>query len=126
MKTPKYYTPSVEEFCVGFNYEFDSGLGFNRYTFDCGNLRNGEPFMTFPLNKFRVKCLDDQDIIYCKWKKPYMGLVWELGDYQLARVQIEGDVEKVSIGKGRNILFDGVIKNINELQFIMKSIGIIK
>lgn len=63
MDKDKYYTPEIEEFHIGFEFEFETGTeGWKKFTFDKDRpenvLSNAKDFPT----QFRVKHLDKEDI----------------------------------------------------------------
>ncbi len=61
--TEKYYTPSIEEFHVGFEYEFFHNNEWRKQTF---SLIDGWPK---DLKDSKVKYLDQEDIEGLQWNK---------------------------------------------------------
>ena len=66
MEKNKYYTPEIEEFCVGFEYEttYLKSVWTKEvlYQMDCGWFF--ESYINDAVEtEFRVKCLDEQDIL---------------------------------------------------------------
>jgi hypothetical protein len=148
----KYYTPTIEEFHFGFEYErCDGGYEYFKDTFpravDISKLESYLPY-------FRVKCLDAKDIEslgFIKRGKTWAGYIdykyTELIDgkvpYYLRatiHVPIMDDMYKIILHRileeGTNIdkaveqgeselMFRGRIKNKSELKTIMKQVGIL-
>lgn len=133
----KYYTPSIEEFHVGFRYQShadprtDNGWDdeeVDRYS------------IIYPLKvdsdvDYRVKYLDDDDIEelgWEKWGKTYFklqksfkldsGYLYET-EYNLIFVDRAKSIIELQDSNG-NTLFNGKIKNYNELKKIMEWTGI--
>lgn len=148
----KYYTPSIEEFCIGLKYEVElnkstAGTVTKRVWEKCvfgtrsigENLLKGKAIhhsLSFfdVLSSFisssyiRIKYLDEEDIKHLGWKDDDNGF-FSKNNYQLLTM----DFSRVTIyyirykhGGDRNdtILFDGKVKNISELKIILKQIGI--
>ena len=92
MSEPKYYTPAVEEFHIGFEYEYKHKPHpkgewgeWKKETFEDIMIGYGEqifPLLPSPLGdqdeytKFRVKYLDENDIIELNWVKNHD--TWQL------------------------------------------------
>lgn len=138
MEKNKYYTPSIEEFHVGFLFQQKiSDAGDDLYDWD-------NMFMTtdFPedVNLTRVKYLDKEDIESLGWlyggKSPeeYLGFNAKVDDtiYHLAiretHVHINKAVpgERLDMGTSmrNSTLFNGRIKNKSELKRLMKQLDI--
>lgn len=122
----KYYTPKIEEFCVGFEFEFETGTeGWKKFQFNKNRatqlLMNVEDFS----HQFRVKYLDKEDV---------ESLGWECydGDMQIYNIQIGFDLyglylsnyNMLRITKESNTLFKGEIKNKSELKKLIQQLGI--
>jgi hypothetical protein len=145
----KYYTPQIEEFCVGFEYEQliqgeDCFKGFEPRVFTLEMFKGfAENYKDiFYQNLIRVKLLDSQDIIDCGFEtsedwsfKGSEGFVKEAED-SLGNMREEYaislmDNNTVTIMKYTdftrlpNIIFRGTIKNKHELQTILKQIGVL-
>jgi hypothetical protein len=145
----KYYTPQIEEFCVGFEYEQliqgeDCFKGFEPRVFTLEMFKGfAENYKDiFYQNLIRVKLLDSQDIIDCGFEtsedwsfKGSEGFVKEAED-SLGNMREEYaislmDNNTVAIMKYTdftrlpNIIFRGTIKNKHELQTILKQIGVL-
>lgn len=133
----EYYTPEISEFHVGFRYEYQfDDLPWKQYTLPfyvyfenppCpfGYYNEGQPMLSW-----RVKYLDVADIEELGWKKKlnFFGeVIFAHRSYTLK--QLEGNIKNRIIitradGEWTDTVFSGTIKNLNELQTIMKQIGI--
>ena len=145
-KVEKYYTPSIEEFSVGFDYEvhtcFD-GSGnykwikqtFHESTFellidtDDGGERGFSAGLIHPV-KLRVKLLDRQDIEEC-------GFTHEKDNqyYAFSSTENDGELNLILYFNEDEVIinncqgsyefrcFSGTIKNKHELQRVLKMIG---
>lgn len=141
----KYYTPTVEEFHVGFEYEEtthsslyeDEGLNnwvknTLKHLWQLGNIGLHETV--------RVKYLDREDIESLGWKitKNYTGeleaqfLISETLFYDLTldyegNLLIEKFISTETIGSYNSfIIFEGSIKNKSELKWLMKRLKILE
>lgn len=136
-----YYTPSIEEFYQGFEYEHLWGNKWKKsiygeneeetHNFD----RDGEwyhpslfckQFKDEELRKlnYRVRHLCHEDIVRCGW-----GIGSGSLDYNLLHFQLDIDLEdrnKITLTDQYNnsTLFLGTIRNRSELLRIMKMVGI--
>jgi hypothetical protein len=131
----KYYTPLIEEFYVGFEFEYNEKGAWHNVVCEASNCY-GVYFGLYGQGKglyemldcedltyTRVKYLDEADIEECGWISRNDGITYELGDCVLGlfdtnRVMIE------SVGEIDGTLFDGTIKNKSELKKIMQMVGI--
>ena len=152
MNKNKYYTPSVEEFHVGFRYE--------HYHKDCDcwlfciyntiyDQRGNNEIDELNIHLERVKHLDQQDIEELGWTytgkttelwfgipeanvQPFIStyrsfrLSYNLTDHRLMILGYEYENYKDSTDNGGEFLFLGKIKNYNELKQVMKFLNIIK
>jgi len=128
MKENKYYTPKIEEFCVGFKYE-----EYNNYRNEWCNLILTEEdleslgsFMynfleSFESNFIRVKYLDKEDIENC-------GFVFQkFLLFKKNNIFISfGHNKYTQINNGKRVLFEGTIKNKSELKKFLQQLGIEK
>ncbi len=149
-ESTKYYTPSLEEFCQDFKYEWNyKDEGWVETTFDistgstdsmAGDYYEFSP--NCPQTKCRVKCLDREDIESCGFES--LGSGWynlkevpgKLGYFLYVRLRMWGENSFIKayrydpkdmpqeIENEERFLFSGNIRNINELQRIMKMIHI--
>ena len=140
----KYYTPSIEEFHVGFQYEDDaSGLAGGRENWQPStvmhpnNIIGVQDFLKS--NSIRVKYLDKYDIEELGWE--YSGMLdVDLHTFKL-HIQSEPDTDiakdyfhlryedytqriLITDGKYEHYRFFGEIKNKSELMILMKQLGI--
>lgn len=127
----EYYTPAIEEFHVGFNYEILLKDGdWVAYYFDennrlldiCDDLNEG---------KIRVAYLDREDIESCGWTKQSttpnsINFTIKKTDLFLSFFT---DSKEIIIDNGcthesLNTFFQGTIRNISELKKLMKQLNI--
>jgi hypothetical protein len=141
MTQPKYYTPEVEEFHIGFEYEINTvypekhldGYGFIKtaitkdnwpLNMDCINL----------LDRVRVKLLDEEDILSLKWEKisnlqyqfptniqnqEIILFFQQINQYAAIHIKQTDPVTKLK-ATARETIFGGTIKNKSQLLTIMK------
>ena len=125
----KYYTPSIEEFHVGFEYESSYLEDYDTWkkeiidTVDVGYFYSTYTGDAVP-TEFRVKYLDREDIESLGFE--CMGGNWY---HDNKAYQIIGTWESIEISRGqheyRDVLFKGTIKNKSELKKILKMLGIL-
>jgi len=120
----KYYTPSIEEFHIGFEYEWLDEAGiWIKETSPTEITPIGFDEQTYGL---RVKYLDKEDI-------ESLGLTLKYSDSSLYvkdlyNLYFEKD-NKICILQTKDrphILFDGTIKNKSELKILLKWIGVLE
>jgi len=119
----KYYTPTPEEFHIGFEYENKLVDGYwqwhgetEKVVFTKGT--NLEGIIDYP-NLVRVKHLDREDI-------ESFGFIKRKNDYLLqGRCSLMISNSKITITKNSGILFWGTIKNKSELKRILTQIGVV-
>jgi hypothetical protein len=72
----KYYTPGLEEFHIGFEYQYRAGVNtwidcvindFSEVTDSDGSMNSDIPWYGNSIENFRVKYLDEEDIEECEW-----------------------------------------------------------
>jgi hypothetical protein len=148
----KHYTPKIEEFKVGFEYEYlDKFSSEKPYhwknevcntdmlsiacdTFEHGTEYDGDDASSI----FRVKYLDKQDVESCKFKlidesdcytfknKKFLGM--SPSDDNWIKLELDEDHNVYIIreyGRGNpDVLFDGIIKNLSELKMILDMLNI--
>ncbi|MHA1305570.1 MAG: hypothetical protein ACTSPI_17860 [Candidatus Heimdallarchaeaceae archaeon] len=147
----KYYTPEIEEFHVGFEFEvfidkIDAWIGFtySQYTFFNEVIEGGWSGKGFtiaeklPLKKVRVKYLDREDIESLGWeyiphnnantdrwhdvhKKGEYEIISGAPDKSIAIRKVEGYTLGIKQVTG---MFIGTIKNKSELKKLLKQLGI--
>lgn len=143
MNDKKYYTPTIEEFHVGFEYEQLARIMQPKT--DVPNIRwtsfvfqfNQAPYVLDGLsrNEYRVKYLDHDDIIAEGWGNCVVTMLddtdrfgWCKTHYMLIEdseqfIVYEKVTENNSVASS-NIIFNGNIRNRSELRLIMKMLGI--
>ena len=144
----KYYTPKIEEFCVGFEYaELVTEPVYNeRWKFKIKKqvLKNTDIKNTYKLSfieqdieldRIRVKYLDREDIESLGWRKG-----WEFDNDEMYILEKDGEediqlyynslTENLELGIGISLYIGNVssvniyIKNKSELKKLMQQLGI--
>lgn len=134
----KYYTPEIEEFHVGFEFEYLPPLwatGMERvwvkYSWvnklaivglhdNCISIGN----VTMKDNCLRVKFLDKDDIESLGWGWSENDMCWEIGDYIM---DFEYEDHRICVEEySDDKKFVGIIKNKAELEKLMVQLGIVK
>jgi hypothetical protein len=128
----KYYTPNIEEFYVGFEYEISNpgGTDFNKETVHSSrNLIDILHYMDYyehGAEDVRVKYLDREDIEECGWES--LGSGWYSTEFDSRRLRVWKDHEIIIhrwySDEDNEKIFQGKINNKSELKRIMKQIGI--
>jgi len=138
----KYYTPAIEEFHVGFEYEYNSNNTWihkrtngkwliEDFYPSCGEdgdsaFHEVENMLTD--NKVRVKCLDQKDIESFGWK-------YVSGNHRHSRFVLKEEWEiGINLENGSNLItyfddpftcvFNGTTKNKSEFKKVLTQIGI--
>jgi len=122
-KDNKYYTPSIEEFHVGFEFEhFNKDarvIMWEKVTLPFYNnyaaLWSSNPDLKY----FRVKYLDKEDIEECGFKPDHVGTLHHEKGYNMS---IYSNI-KIAIWTDNvesRTLFNGIIKNKSELKVLLK------
>lgn len=154
-KNNKYYTPSIEEFHVGFEYEYKSAFdelitdgdgedGWYRHVFNPKGYISLKKFKeNISQNKIRVKYLDKEDIesFGFKYKDRYRDggscvyayKCWNLIFYKTNTVSYGKKYIKDTIAikyfhpddSKGELHFFGTIKNKSELKKVLKMIGVL-
>lgn len=142
MSDSRYYTPSIEEFHVGFEYEFQTLKGWEKKTFNAndGGYYNNVSEIQEGLSEenIRVKYLDREDIesLGFEFFEPPEGKT-KIDDYfRMTKTYPQGKIEYRlrTIGDWTSIwsedtndtYFDGTIKNKSQLKQILQWTGILK
>lgn len=122
----KYYTPSIEEFHVGFEYEIIAKDVINN---DSIWIKHINPYRIEMLESFienkqiKVKYLDRSDIESLGWKQfADHDHTFNFGEYQID-VQYDNQFTQIYDFKS-SIIFEGIIKNRSELKRLMKQLQI--
>ncbi len=131
----KFYTPTIEDFHVGFECEIFENEKWNNHTLHKGDLNGLFYYKTLHQNNLRVKYLDQQDLESLGWnfegkngftinKKFWLDLYDK--DKFSCNIHIE---EGSSLGTFEmeevDTLFHGTIKNKSELKKLMQQLGIL-
>jgi hypothetical protein len=140
----KYYTPAIDEFYVGFEYEVAEIKSADLITgeqehkiwvhkfYDQGDLidlyYNYKPdfdSVTFDKTKLRVKYLDQKDIESLGFKETETMNFFELDNKQESYLNWYPETNRVEIGDNEcSGGFSGTIKNKSELVKLLKQLGI--
>lgn len=144
-----YYTPEIEDFCIGFEYEVFEKEEYNpNFMYLVAPNTEGSWYKdTYPSKVFgyslprimerelRVKYLDNIDIEELGWKNNIIEI--EDDKYkQYIRIKLEGKYTKIEVSTHKkgvryfasppySIIFVGIIKNKNELKKLMKQLNIL-
>jgi len=132
-----HYTPEIEEFYVGFRYEFSDLIdlegGGNEWVWmpkilkDSNHMEMDSPFCYDKLTLFRVKILDEEDLEELGWDiEPYSPASDDIvtaylssRDKRTFKLTMSDEyikiVEKLSV-RDSETLFKGVLLNFNELE----------
>ena len=65
----KYYTPEIEECCLGFEFEQLYEDNWEKSVYSITHINLLSLSYKIKLNQVRVKILDEQDILDCGWNK---------------------------------------------------------
>jgi hypothetical protein len=139
----KYYTPEIEEFYVGFEYEieyYDHGHGGGWIKMDTSNphdiyQRKKELESNSKVVAVRVKYLDREDIESLDFAREPVKYHHSFirGDYKLCYLSDDNPTELTILKRKKSnylgeskykLIFVGTIKNKSELKRILKQIGI--
>ncbi|MGL4781478.1 MAG: hypothetical protein ACRCXN_11690 [Bacteroidales bacterium] len=139
MENNKYYTPSIEEFFVGFECEiFNANSEWYPIQFTIGHyaelaINKDQRGFTANTGEYRVKCLDKEDI-------ESLGFEYYMyPDIYRNKNKIEIQTWRGNMGVGMRIvdrsnglhdhfysvLFKGEVKNKSELVRLLKMIGVL-
>lgn len=135
----KYYTPDLEEFHVGFEYEIFED-------FDClpekewhdqvygknGSNHENMDYVGGDMNKFRVKHLDREDIesfklVYAGWKRVSHDYYGKIKNRDVSVHVFKDNTVTVSVrldGMIESECTNIIIKNKSELKRILKQVGV--
>ena len=131
----KYYTPKIEEFHVGFEYEVMNPkrklwskeiFYLNKSHIDI--IQYVDIQDEFTENPIRVKYLDKEDIVSLGFEcLEYNNVIgWTFNKYYIGyyRVVNSRDIKYTIIDKDDMIIFTGSIKNKSELKVLLKQLNI--
>ncbi len=131
----KYYTPTIEEFHVGFECEIKRGEEFEKYICKESILELSALAIDVNINKsFRVKYLDREDIENCGWyfkSKTPVGLDYFWSNNHLHSIIFNPNTRRLVItvrDEGRKkdyTAFVGILNNKSELKKLMQQLNII-
>ena len=125
----KYYTPTIEEFYVGFECEINlmgawvkNIVEIEDYQPLQGEINDYNPVSN---TKFRVKYLDQEDIESLGFKETETMNFFELDNKQESYLSWYPEANRVEIGDNEcSGGFSGTIKNKSELVKLLKQLGI--
>jgi hypothetical protein len=127
----KYYTPTIEEFHVGFEFEIRSTF-MHEGEWKPSIIRTLENIVGLRLSDFskngevRVKHLDREDIESLGWKPGGLqGLNEDSFTYEDYQLYWQDNQWIQVYNWDSKIIFEGTIKNKSELKRILKQIGVI-
>lgn len=131
METQKYYTPTIDEFGYGFNYEI---LINERWLKEFATVETNfmQLYEQIKSKIIRVKCLDEQDILELGWKKELIDkyvindkyTLLPYYDYNFSEREDLVRIFKVTPQRPYDEIFRGNIKNKSELKKIMQMLNI--
>jgi hypothetical protein len=129
----KYYTPALEEFHVGFEFEVKVS---SIWATNVVSPEHGLLTYATNLEKFRVKYLDKEDIeslggkenawsgVDSQWKQYDFGhLLLSHGGMSHYKISVPSAGEHTNKGFMHRWVFKGIIKNKSELKKILTQIG---
>ena len=130
----KHYTPTIDEFHVGFEFQVKQFSKWETATFltDIGKryclVDYTEIIDYINSGNIRIKYLDEQDILECGWVKSgnsnFYGIYGGSTVIHYGFHVLGNNKYKIDLGDIPNVIFDGIIKNNSELKRIMKMLGI--
>lgn len=128
METNKYYTPSIEEFHVGFEYQGLVDYYKNEYkTFIVENaydlIKRMETYISQDMDWVRVKYLDKEDIESLGFEQQSLPYQFKKDWYKLVKRHEENQYI-IEDGRYQDQIFVGVIKNKSELKKLLTQLGI--
>lgn len=149
MGKEKYYTPSIEEFYSGFEYELLGHSGRMvpggitqkwetlEYSLDASYLNDEDSLKELlDCGEIRVKYLDSSDIEELGFKLAFSDIgieCWKLGNFELRTdVDLGAYIDSGNLysifynpyGKQYNCVFSGIIKNKSELKKVLNMLNI--
>ncbi len=120
----KHYTPEIEEFHVGFEYEEWDIRAEDDFI---KTVVPEKGYVNHPYNEVRVKYLDTEDIKSLGFEidadyKSINSVMFSKDDYTI----LQSDITEILISDSFNetTLFNGRIKNKSELKKLLKQLGI--
>ena len=142
----KYYTPSIEEFHVGFEYEEKNNKEYRKINYDGSQVLKSKSYyddhgceydaieddLKLP-NYIRVKYLDKEDIESCGCRFIAEEVVFGIGDiykYDLLLLNAHYKITHIPSDNSRLIIkreginIDLIIRNKSELKALLKQLNI--
>ena len=144
----KYYTPEIEEFHVGFEYQIFEDWDYypikswhNQVYGKDGDNQEGIGYVSEPMSDYRVKHLDREDIESFEFIKSGLAKdvfiskethdIQGIGENYIIGINFKEGTDYVQVFYTRDeeravgaILFAGRLKNKSELKRILKQIGV--
>jgi hypothetical protein len=128
----KYYTPTIEEFYVGFEYETDylnDGKWIKReFSIDMASVFFDYYYKDGSETECRVKLLDIEDIKSLGWGYEKSRFFIDINNESYFLEECYNTINKYIISilftQDRHTLFEGNIKNKSELLKLMTQLGI--
>jgi hypothetical protein len=125
----EYYTPSIEEFHIGFEYEGLVDYYKGEYkTFTIENtsdlIQRMETYDSQDMDFIRVKYLDREDIESLGWKQGELPYQYFDGIHML--VDLKHNKYSINHIADDVCIFEGTIKNKSELVRLLKQLDILK
>lgn len=130
LEDEKYYTPEINEFCIGFEFESKNSSVSTNGEWVKDEISDMESMRRFAdcfdgVEEYRVKYLDRGDIESLGFEmdksSDYYWLRYFNGEYLLS---VESEGHRVIIEKDGDNYFVGTIKNKSELKKILKMLGV--
>lgn len=121
----KYYTPTIEEFYVGFEYESKvTHFRTGKVTWYRCAVENDFASCIYQNlidnSQIRVKYLDQEDIESLGFKK---SSICDFGDADLWLIEMQSQEEPIVIYFFGRVKFEGVVKNKSELKRLLVQLG---
>lgn len=120
-----YYTPEIEEFHVGFEFEWDDSRSYESYELESHMF--DDVVKDLQKGTIRVKHLDREDIESEGWEysneNGFGGLLFWKGDIELSFYQEKQRIAFFKGGTSSNMLAAVNTKNKSEFKRIEKQIG---
>jgi len=121
----KYYTPEIEEFHVGFEYEVKGLKGWDKKIVSSSqDILEMEELMMRSLNPYRVKYLDREDIESLGFKQTSNRNNFRHGDTLIYFRENKDELYPIDIKLKKETYRFLKIKNKSELKRLLKQLGI--
>jgi hypothetical protein len=118
----KYFTPDIEDICIGYELEHLSAAGYITTKFE---IDSSLPALQelIKLNQVRVPYLTKEQIEAEGWERTG-GILYRKNNYDLGYREDNKRLKIATIGKDSYNLFIGECKDINTFRKIIKLLGI--